>query len=376
MVRPLERQHIPPIDFATLIPSEINTTRRTRVNLGVTQAGNTDTPSQEQCSGTDDEYDSDMPLTRRRRRLLDSMTDTDLTTPDTVEKASAPQVPNNDGSVVDRKPLDSIKGPSAKPAVGPIPKVNLGVLARKGVGRAPRTSTSSKATIGTRGRPNYVEVTAELPIRELRNKRKKPQPVPKQSKSTQSKVRATRNSMQTPITPADSIHKEEDTNKEDDTCMIIDEATFNNSPSVSAPSQAPKNLASTIIKLDPDEPDSRQTKIKAEALPDNITAATTLMVTASCQREMAPVTVKLSGCNPLKSLFDFLAEECGLGPRSRKVVAISATYGWNKRQHRIRGYRFDTDLATFTAALRDAWDSDPGVAKRGCEIAMLLHVED
>lgn len=165
-------------------------------------------------------------------------------------------------------------------------------------------------------------------------------------------------------------------NKEEDTCMIIDEATFNNSPSVFMRSQAPKNLTSTIIKLDAEDTDSRQTKIKVEALPGSIATGTTLMVTASCQQDMAPITVKLSGCKPLENLFDFLAEECGLGPRSKKVVAISVTYGWNKRQHRIRGYRFETDLATFTTALRDGWDSDPGVAKRGCEIAMLLHVED
>lgn len=100
------------------------------------------------------------------------------------------------------------------------------------------------------------------------------------------------------------------------------------------------------------------------------------MVTASCQLDMAPVTVKLSACQPLQDLFAFLAEECRLGSRTKNVVAISATYGWNKRQHRIRAYRLDTDLATFSSALRDAWDSDLGLAKQGCEIAMLLHVED
>ena len=304
------------------------------------------------------------------------MTDTDLMTPDTVAKTSAPQAPNNDASTVDHKPLDSAKGPPAKPTAVSNSKVNLGVLARTGVGRAPRSSSSSKATAGTQGRSNYVEVMADPPVRELRNKRKKPQPILKESKSTQSKARATRNPMQAPVTPAESIRKEEDMNKEEDTCMIIDEATFNKSPSVSTQSQTSNGLTSSVIKFNADETNSRQTKIKVETFPANIAVGTTLMVTASCQQDMAPVTVKLSECKPLGNLFDFLAEECGLGPRSKKVVAISATYGWNKRQHRIRGYRFETDLATFTAALRDAWDSDPGVAKRGCEIAMLLHVEE
>ncbi|KAL9120469.1 MAG: hypothetical protein Q9187_002979 [Circinaria calcarea] len=367
--RPVERQHIPQIDFATLVPSDINTSRRVSASLGNTQTGTTNTHSQEEYSGADDDDDSDIPLARRRRGLLDSMTDIHLTTPNTSDTIPIRQTRNSTGSSVDRKPLHSAKEPPTKPALGSVPKVNIGVLARQGLGRAPISSSSFKANVN-QGRPDDVATTAELPVRELRNKRKRPQSIMKEPKATHSKTRLTRNSVKTPITLDESTHQEENT------CMIIDEATFNNSPSVSARLPASEDCVSTVVKLDKDETDSRQVKIKTEALSDNITAGTTLMVTASCQQDMAPVTVKLSACKPLQDLFAFLAEECGLGPRTKNVVAISATYGWNKRQHRIRGYRFDTDLTTFSSALRDAWDSDPGVAKRGCEIAMLLHVED
>ncbi|KAL9120844.1 MAG: hypothetical protein Q9187_002603 [Circinaria calcarea] len=234
----------------------------------------------------------------------------------------------------------------------------------------PAVSNASIETVPVnQERPDDVATAAELPVQGSGNKRKKPQSTPKEPKASGHRARTTRNSMQTSFNPDESTYQE-------NTCMIVDQATFNDSSSVSAGLPASDNRVSTIVKFLEDTTDSQQARIEAEALSEIITVGTTLMVTASCQQDMAPVTVKLSACKSLQDLFIFLAEECGLGPRTKDIVAISVTYGWNKRQHRIRGYRFDVDLATFSSALRDAWDSDPGVAKRGCEVAMLLHVED
>ena len=114
-------------------------------------------------------------------------------------------------------------------------------------------------------------------------------------------------------------------------------------------------------------------EIKAEPLSNDITSKTALMVVASSQQDMAPVTVKLDTYTG-SGFFEFLAEECELGNLSKKVTAISATYTWDKRKHRFRKDRLDVDWAAFCERLREAFDKNPDFAKHGCEVELLLHV--
>ena len=115
-------------------------------------------------------------------------------------------------------------------------------------------------------------------------------------------------------------------------------------------------------------------EIKTEPLSNDITSKTALMVIASSQQGMAPVTVKLDTYTGAGNLFEFLAQECELGNLSKKVTAISATYTWDKRKHRFRKDRLDVDWAAFCDRLREAFDKNPDFAMHGCEVEMLLHV--
>ena len=122
-----------------------------------------------------------------------------------------------------------------------------------------------------------------------------------------------------------------------------------------------------------DQTTASRLDVQTEPLSIEITSKTVLMVSASSQQDMAPVTVKLDTYTG-SGFFKFLAEECELGHLAKKVTAISATYMWDMRKHRIRRERMDVDWATFCDRLRQAFDKNPDFFKYGCEVELLLHV--
>jgi len=117
-------------------------------------------------------------------------------------------------------------------------------------------------------------------------------------------------------------------------------------------------------------PPNPPTAPKTEILPLAISTKISLIVTASTQQTLAPVTVSLADYTSTHSdfynFFDFLAQECELGDRAEDVTAISATYTWNGRKHRFRRAKMEVDGRTFVEHVRGAVE--------GAEVEMLLHV--
>ena len=116
--------------------------------------------------------------------------------------------------------------------------------------------------------------------------------------------------------------------------------------------------------------------VKLELLSPDISSNIKLKVIASSQQTMAPATVRLSAYHPAHNLFDFLAAECELGSKAKKVTAVSATYSWNHSPHRLRKHKIDEDWKEFCNDLRSAWDGFADSVKSGLEVTMLLHVEE
>jgi hypothetical protein len=124
----------------------------------------------------------------------------------------------------------------------------------------------------------------------------------------------------------------------------------------------------SAVPSSPPEPN----KIKSEPLPYEITSRITMLVSATSQQDMAPVTVNL-GTYKGQNFFDFLAEECELGSKSKDVTAISATYMWDKKRHRFRKHKLETDWESFLAKLRETFAKQTAIAE-DYEVEMLLHV--
>lgn len=116
---------------------------------------------------------------------------------------------------------------------------------------------------------------------------------------------------------------------------------------------------------------------KTEILPLAIATKISLIVIASTQQTLAPVTVSLaeytSAHSDFNNFFEFLAQECELGDLATDVTAISATYTWNGRKHRLRRGKVEADGRTFVEHVKGAFEGGEGVVGRG-EVEMLLHV--
>ena len=145
-------------------------------------------------------------------------------------------------------------------------------------------------------------------------------------------------------------------------------------------SQRVSQPSPTLPDADPDTSRDPSAKPKPDILPENITTKVSLVVIASSQRqqELAPITVKLSSYTSIHAgfnkFFEFLTQECELGDLSNNVTAVSATYPWGDRKHRLRRDKIDTDGKTFCAHIQGAFEEDSALADKGCEIGLLLHV--
>ena len=103
---------------------------------------------------------------------------------------------------------------------------------------------------------------------------------------------------------------------------------------------------------------------------------TTFIVTASNQLDMAPVMVPFMFCKTFDRLFDTLIFECGIRPESAKTVSnISATYSWNGKRMRIRRGRPE-DWNLFHKGLCKAWVQGNERLEEGCEVEMMVHVDE
>ena len=117
---------------------------------------------------------------------------------------------------------------------------------------------------------------------------------------------------------------------------------------------------------------------KTEQLPNDISSKVFLVVIASNQQNLAPVTVTLdhytSTHKGFHNFVEFLAQECELGDLSKDVTGISATYTWSGRRHRLRKDKMDADGNIFLDHIVVAFEEHAGFAKKRCEVEMLLHV--
>lgn len=129
----------------------------------------------------------------------------------------------------------------------------------------------------------------------------------------------------------------------------------------------------TVSNASPNPPAAPKTEI----LPLAIATKISLIVIASTQQTLAPVTVSLaeytSAHSDFNNFFEFLAQECELGDLATDVTAISATYTWNGRKHRLRRGKVEADGRTFVEHVRGAFEGGEGDAGKG-EVEMLLHV--
>lgn len=145
--------------------------------------------------------------------------------------------------------------------------------------------------------------------------------------------------------------------------------TFHNSAQDTAHDTVPK----TVPNAYPNPPAAPKTEILPLALATKIS----LIIIASTQQTLAPVTVSLAEYTSTHSDFnnfvEFLAQECELGDLATDVTAISATYTWNGRKHRLRRGKVEADGRTFVEHVKGAFEGLEGVVERA-EVEMLLHV--
>lgn len=155
-------------------------------------------------------------------------------------------------------------------------------------------------------------------------------------------------------------------------------------PSAShAASSTPAVLGRTIIDLESsperevkDQNGNQTTEIKDEPLFAGYVANTILLVTASNQADKAPAAVPFSACQRFDEIFSTLVTELGLPvDTGKKVKAMSATYTWNGKRHRIRRGK-KLDWHRFIKAIRKGWESESTKFEDECEIEMVLHVDE
>lgn len=103
---------------------------------------------------------------------------------------------------------------------------------------------------------------------------------------------------------------------------------------------------------------------------------TNKIVTASTQPTIAPVTVPFAACQTFDRLFTTLIAEREIQPESaQKVTKISAKNTWNGFFRRIRKGRPE-DWKVFYGELCKAWKQGSERFESGCEMEMMIHVDD
>lgn len=150
-----------------------------------------------------------------------------------------------------------------------------------------------------------------------------------------------------------------------------------------AASVTPTVLGHTVIDLESsperevkDQDGNKIAQIKDEPLFAGHVAKTVLLVTASNQADKAPAAVPFSACQRFDEIFSTLVTELGLHPDTgKKVKAMSATYTWNGKRHRIRRDK-KLDWHRFIKAIRKGWESETTKFEDECEIEMVLHVDE
>ena len=124
------------------------------------------------------------------------------------------------------------------------------------------------------------------------------------------------------------------------------------------------------------KPDGSTDKCQIEIEPLSAEAMnnTFFIVSASNQSTMGPVTTALAACWNFQTLFSTPTSECGVKPTmARGVAAITATFTWSGKKHRIRKERQE-DWLIFCNVLQKAWDSHSDKFVEGCEVEMLIHI--
>ena len=86
--------------------------------------------------------------------------------------------------------------------------------------------------------------------------------------------------------------------------------------------------------------------------------------------------IPLGSIATIEELYEKLAVACELRPDvAKKVTAISATYTWSGGKQRLRKGKAE-DWNMFKSIVEKAWERDFDRLKEGCEVSMLLHVEE
>ena len=113
-----------------------------------------------------------------------------------------------------------------------------------------------------------------------------------------------------------------------------------------------------------------------EQLSTEAMARTSFIVTASNQPTIAPVTVPFTSCMAFDRLFETLISECDIRlETAQKVTKISAKNTWTGKQIRIRKGRPE-DWMFFHRGLCKAWKQGSEQFEDGCEVEMMIHVDD
>ena len=233
----------------------------------------------------------------------------------------------------------------------------------------PPSERTSKASMSST--PNL----GMLAKRRKRTSRKPPQKKPKLAMPSQlpniaqATRSATRRSARTFPTPAHStpeVHNH--------IVDLEDEEPVHEQSNLSADIQS--FTTTNTAKAQPEHMNKQGASVKSECVSDDILAATFFTVTASNQPTMAPVTVAFKYCSSFDLFFPTMIAECGIRDiPDNKIMAISATYTWNQKKHRIRRNRAE-DWTVFCTALGKTWDRNADQFQDGCEVALLIHVEE
>lgn len=116
--------------------------------------------------------------------------------------------------------------------------------------------------------------------------------------------------------------------------------------------------------------------VKLEPLSANAVAKTIFRVSASNIPEKGPVRVPFASCPSSNNLFSTLIEERKIrGELSSKISDITATCTWSGKRYGIRKGKPE-DWADFCTYLRKSWDKGGEAFEDGCEIDMMIHVDD
>ena len=152
-------------------------------------------------------------------------------------------------------------------------------------------------------------------------------------------------------TPSTPMHDEED-----EDCVILRDGEV--------------HIASTV------KMEQHSASVKTEQLSYESMAKTTFIVTASNQPTIAPVIVPFTSCKTFDRLFETLISECDVRAESAKRVSkISAKNTWNGKQVRIRKGRTE-DWTILYTGLCKAWNYESERFEDGCEVEMVIHIDD